>query len=184
MPSFQDSAVIFFIALLLFGPKKLPELARYIGKLMNEFRRASTEFRMQMEDEFRQVEQAENQKKLAAIEAAAPITPAFTAEEPPLAAEPLPEHIPEVPTMLQPVHEPGHEPAAPSPAASSTGVESAAAPAPLPIATNGDLSMMPPATGLPVARILPSGPLGDLFDAIPHTPDPAISHEPEATTHG
>ncbi len=72
MPSFQDSAVIFFIALLLFGPKKLPELARYVGKLMNEFRRASTEFRMQMDDEFRQSEQAEQQKKIAAMEAAAP----------------------------------------------------------------------------------------------------------------
>jgi sec-independent protein translocase protein TatB len=61
MPSFQDSAVIFLLALLLFGPKELPKLARYIGKLMNEFRRASSEFRMQMEDEFRQSEQAEQQ---------------------------------------------------------------------------------------------------------------------------
>ena len=45
MPSFSDSAFIFVIALLLFGPKKLPELARYVGKLMAEFRRASNEFR-------------------------------------------------------------------------------------------------------------------------------------------
>jgi sec-independent protein translocase protein TatB len=170
MPSFQDSAVIFFIALLLFGPKKLPELARYIGKLMNEFRRASTEFRMQMEDEFRQVEQAENQKKLAAIEAAAPITPAFTVEDPPIAAESLTEHIPEVHTTLE--------------ADSESGAAPEAVPAPLPIATNGDLSMMPPATGLPVARTLSPSPLGDLFDAIPRTPDPAIPHESETTAHG
>jgi sec-independent protein translocase protein TatB len=174
MPSFQDSAVIFFIALLLFGPKKLPELARYIGKLMNEFRRASSEFRMQMEDEFRQVEQAENQKKLAAIEAAAPIKPAFTVEDPPIAAESLTEQIPEV--------EPG------TPSESAASIEVGSTPevesTPLPIATNGDLSMMPPATGLPVARALPTGPLGDLFNAIPHTPDPAIHHEPETTTHG
>jgi TatA/E family protein of Tat protein translocase len=46
MPSFQDSAVIFIIALLLFGPRKLPELARQLGKLMGEFRRASNDFRM------------------------------------------------------------------------------------------------------------------------------------------
>jgi len=78
MPSFQDSIVIFFIALLIFGPKKLPELARQLGKLMAEFRRASNEFRMQMEDELRLSEQEEQQKKIAAMEAAAPATPAIT----------------------------------------------------------------------------------------------------------
>lgn len=78
--SFQDSAVIFFIALLLFGPKKLPELARQLGKLMGEFRRASNEFRMQLEDELRVSEQEEKQKRIAALEAAAP--PAATVETP------------------------------------------------------------------------------------------------------
>src|SRR5580698_6346837 len=77
MPSFQDSAVIFFLALLLFGPKKLPELARQLGKLMGEFRRASNEFRMQMEDELRASEQAEQQKKIAEMQAAAPVAPAI-----------------------------------------------------------------------------------------------------------
>ena len=76
MPSFQDSAILVFLALLLFGPKKLPELARQLGKLMAEFRRASNEFRMQMEDELRISEQEERQKKIAAIEAAAPVAPA------------------------------------------------------------------------------------------------------------
>src|SRR5215470_3534349 len=78
MPSLGDSAFIFILALILFGPKKLPELARQLGKLMGEFRRASNEFRMQMEDELRQSEQAEQQKKIAAMEAAAPATPAIT----------------------------------------------------------------------------------------------------------
>src|ERR1700761_3737888 len=81
MPSFQDSAVIFFLALLLFGPKKLPELARQLGKLMGEFRRASNEFRMQMEDELRIADQEEQRKKIAAMEAAAPVTPAIAAGE-------------------------------------------------------------------------------------------------------
>lgn len=66
MPSFADSIVIFVIALVLFGPKKLPQLARQLGKLMGEFRRASNDFRMQMEEEMRIVEQEENQKKIDA----------------------------------------------------------------------------------------------------------------------
>src|SRR5579871_1266027 len=82
MPSLGDSAVIFILALLLFGPKKLPELARQLGKLMGEFRRASNEFRMQMDEELRIAEQEEQQKKIAAMEAAAPAAPALeTASE-------------------------------------------------------------------------------------------------------
>jgi len=42
---------IFFLALILFGPKKLPEIGRTIGRFMNEFRRASNEFRSQIESE-------------------------------------------------------------------------------------------------------------------------------------
>ena len=76
MPSFQDSAFIVLLALLLFGPKKLPELARQLGKLMAEFRRASNEFRMQMEEELRIADQEEQRKKIAAMEAAAPVAPA------------------------------------------------------------------------------------------------------------
>ncbi len=79
MPSFLDSAVIIVLALLLFGPKKLPVLARQLGKLMADFRRASNEFRTQMEEELRISEQADRQKQLAAIEAAAPATPAIAA---------------------------------------------------------------------------------------------------------
>src|SRR5215470_5696569 len=80
MPSLGDSAFIFFLALLLFGPKKLPELARQLGKLMAEFRRASNEFRMQMEEELRIADQEEQRKKIAAMEAAAPAAPAIASE--------------------------------------------------------------------------------------------------------
>ncbi len=67
MPSFQDSVVIFILALILVGPKNLPKLARQLGKLMAEFRRASNEFRMQMEDELRVEEQKEHEAKVAAL---------------------------------------------------------------------------------------------------------------------
>lgn len=42
---------IFFIALIIFGPKKLPEIGRQIGKALNEFKRASNEFKAQIESE-------------------------------------------------------------------------------------------------------------------------------------
>ncbi len=59
-----DSIVIFILALVLFGPKKLPEIARQVGKLLMEFRRASNEFKLQMDDELRALEQQERQKQL------------------------------------------------------------------------------------------------------------------------
>lgn len=60
---FADSIVIFLLALILFGPKKLPEIARQIGKLMVELRRASNEFKAQIDDELRTMEQQDRQKK-------------------------------------------------------------------------------------------------------------------------
>jgi sec-independent protein translocase protein TatB len=71
MPGFGDYFFIFVLALILLGPKKLPELARQLGKLMGEFRRASNEFKMQMEEELRTSERAERDRKLAQQQAAA-----------------------------------------------------------------------------------------------------------------
>ena len=144
MPGFGDTTFIVLLALLLFGPKKLPVLARQLGKLMADFRRASNEFKTQMEEELRISEQAERQKQVAAIEAAAPRP-----------TEPIPD--PEHPHLPPPPNE--AEPATSSQAESMqqiapTTEEPAAEPTPepLPIATSGDLNLMPPATGLPVAR--------------------------------
>jgi len=174
MPSFQDSAVIFFIALLLFGPKKLPELARYVGKLMNEFRRASSEFRMQMDDEFRQIEQAEHQKKIAAMEAAAPLTPAIE----PSIGSPITPHVefdPDQP-YIPPTSPEDIAAEAQNTSDASTTIEPT--PEPLPIASSGDLQLMPPETGLPTPR---STSLGGVFDSIPQTPDPAATHHDSTT---
>jgi sec-independent protein translocase protein TatB len=177
MPSFQDSAVIFFLALLLFGPKKLPELARQLGKLMAEFRRASNEFRMQMEDELRIADQEEQRKKIAAMEAAAPVTPVITdgstdgsentiASSTASESDVTPERIAQLTHELVEDH-----PHMPPPV-----IE------PLPIATSGDLNLMPPTTGLPVSNSA----LSPVLDSIPHVPDHESQSEIAASeaTHG
>jgi len=48
---FPEMIFIFFLALIIFGPKKLPEIGRQIGKALNEFKRASNEFKAQIESE-------------------------------------------------------------------------------------------------------------------------------------
>ena len=57
---------IFFLALIIFGPKKMPEIGRQIGRALAEFKKASNDFKMQIEDEIRQLEYDEQQKKIAA----------------------------------------------------------------------------------------------------------------------
>jgi len=49
--SFSETIFLFLLALIIFGPKKLPEIARQVGKYMNEFKRASNEFKAQIEQE-------------------------------------------------------------------------------------------------------------------------------------
>jgi sec-independent protein translocase protein TatB len=172
MPSLGDSAFIFILALILFGPKKLPELARQLGKLMAEFRRASNEFRMQMEDELRQAEQAEQQQKIAAMEAAAPATPAITDGSENTIAAPV-DDPPEIHPHAREIEEPTPT-------------------APLPIASSGDLNLMPPSTGLPVE----SSSVSRAFDSIPHVEEPDVvmgeigaftdrseGHTPDAPDH-
>jgi sec-independent protein translocase protein TatB len=82
MPGFGDYIFLFMLALILFGPKKMPELARQLGKLMAEFRKASNEFKMQMEEELRASDRAEQEKKIAALAAAAPPATAETTAAP------------------------------------------------------------------------------------------------------
>jgi sec-independent protein translocase protein TatB len=43
--------LIMFLALLLFGPKKLPEIGKQVGKALGEFKRASNDLKRTIEDE-------------------------------------------------------------------------------------------------------------------------------------
>ena len=62
---FTEMAFIFVLALIIFGPKKLPEIGRQIGKALAEFKRASNEFKWQLEAEMRQIEADATRERLA-----------------------------------------------------------------------------------------------------------------------
>jgi sec-independent protein translocase protein TatB len=158
MPSFSDSIVLFVIALMLFGPKRLPKLARELGKWVGEFRRASNEFKMQMDDELRLSEQADREKQINAMTAAAPVTPPIPEPEHP--------HLPPATLEAETLEATPLEAPEPKPPAAPTYeiVDGVRTPI-LPIASSGDLHIMPPSTGLPMQR----SPLGGLIASIPET---------------
>lgn len=75
MLSIPHMIVVFLVVLVVFGPQKLPELARSFGKLMAEFRKASGDFKNAFEEEMRDLERqariAELKKQAAEAVAAA-----------------------------------------------------------------------------------------------------------------
>jgi sec-independent protein translocase protein TatA len=73
--------IIFLVALIIFGPRKLPELGRSLGRSLTEFKRASHELRSTLEDEIR----LEDQRERAAAKPPAP-----TATVAPASGEPVP----------------------------------------------------------------------------------------------
>ncbi len=68
---FPEMIFIFFLALIIFVPKKCPEIGRQIGKALNEFKRASNEFKAQIESEINQLE-VETQRQTILPPAAKP----------------------------------------------------------------------------------------------------------------
>jgi sec-independent protein translocase protein TatB len=51
---------LFLLVLILFGPKKMPEIGRQVARFLNEFRRASYEFRSQIESEINSLDHSKN----------------------------------------------------------------------------------------------------------------------------
>lgn len=89
---------IFLLALVLFGPKKLPELGRQLGKALAEFKKASNEFKSQLETEMLNIELEERSKQAPSPDNSPRILPAEklfdTVSVPPI------ESIPRAPLPL------------------------------------------------------------------------------------
>ena len=68
--------IIFVIALIIFGPRKLPELGRSLGKSIAEFKKASNELKSTLEEEIRLDEQRSSIEASKTVTAQAVTTPA------------------------------------------------------------------------------------------------------------
>src|ERR1700675_2409082 len=96
MLSIPHLIIIFIVALVVFGPEKLPELARNLGKVMAEFRRATGEFRSTFEDHLRDLERESEQRRIggttpapgASAAPSAPAAPPMTLAEATVPATP------------------------------------------------------------------------------------------------
>jgi len=104
---------IFVLALLLFGPKKLPELARQLGKAMAEFKKASNEFKSQLETEMMNIELEEKAKQAPPPDNSPKILPAEklfdTVSVPPIESIPrAPLSLPDATVSSEPVAPEAH----------------------------------------------------------------------------
>jgi sec-independent protein translocase protein TatA len=84
-----ELVIILVIALIIFGPRKLPELGRSLGKSIGEFRKASNELKNTLEEEIRTEEYRDSRAKMAAEQESAvtaaqssPVTPVDTGSAP------------------------------------------------------------------------------------------------------
>jgi len=72
MLSVPHLIVIFVVALVIFGPEKLPELARNLGKVMAEFRRATGDLRSTFEGHLREIEREGEARRIRGTPSNAP----------------------------------------------------------------------------------------------------------------
>jgi sec-independent protein translocase protein TatB len=116
--SFSDTVFLFFLALILFGPKKLPEMARQAGRLLAELRRASNEFKSQIETEISHLEMEKAQTLTVLPPSPAPQGTVASLSANPAASESIPHEPEALATLASPTVEAAA--ASPSPALAET----------------------------------------------------------------
>ncbi|HEX4998089.1 MAG TPA: twin-arginine translocase TatA/TatE family subunit [Terriglobia bacterium] len=86
---FSELVIIFVIALLVFGPKKLPELGKSLGKGLREFKRATEDLKSNWDDQMREAEHSiqETKSEIMSTTTTAPSHTVSAAESQP--AEPI-----------------------------------------------------------------------------------------------
>jgi TatA/E family protein of Tat protein translocase len=106
MLSLPHLVVLFVIALIIFGPQKLPELARMLGKATAEFRKMSSDFRYALENEVSEMERQTRIREAEVASALTPVLPISSQPEGTLSREvPSPEPTAQAePARAEPVH--------------------------------------------------------------------------------
>jgi len=155
-----DSLILMVLALVVFGPRRLPEIGRQIGKLMYEFRKASNDFKFQMEEELRNAEDADRRaKEEAERQRAAALAPPAQISEPETALQ-LTDGVSADPyesetgTVEDPYSTETQTPAVSEPE-SWSGAEVSEA-EPQPVGEVGPLEIQPPSTGEQVQAAAPN----------------------------
>jgi TatA/E family protein of Tat protein translocase len=125
---------IFLLALIIFGPRKLPEIGRQIGKAMGEFKKASNEFKSQIEGEIRNLELEETVKRASEPQILPP--QGSVANTAPTAAavamhDPAPAAAPDVAPDAASAHDAAVTPAPDAASAHDAATAHDAAPAPV-----------------------------------------------------
>jgi sec-independent protein translocase protein TatB len=169
-----DTLFLMLLALVVFGPRRLPEIGRQIGKLMYEFRKVSNDFKFQMEEELRASEEAERQRKLQAAAQA-------TLEAP---KQPVPATVLE-PETAATVIDPAYSAALATETASETSPANAESVPPVSGEVRGEQNrsplIQPPASGETVAAQKPfRGRVAEpVTEAVNSTDESAASLEPQ-----
>ncbi len=170
--SMPDTLILMVLALVVFGPRRLPKIGRQLGKLMYEFRKASNDFKFQMEEELRQSEEAdrrqrEEEERKRALAAAPPVPQLEQSTT--KAAEPVPPAESELPASPDadpysyepsPSRYPDSTPEEAGPAeisqpAANESPEPTPQESPEPAAQESSLRIQPPSTGEKVAAERP-----------------------------